>query len=67
MVGDNLMLLLSNAFYSLSWVNARYYKTMHPTVVIEDTDTQKIAQVSQAETLKHYYEGHAVAAYERWA
>ena len=25
-LGDNLMLLLSNAMYSLTWVNAKYYK-----------------------------------------
>eukprot|EP00347_Sterkiella_histriomuscorum_P014024 403362451 len=66
-VGDGLMLLLSNALYSLSWVNAKYYKNIHPEVVIADTDTQKIAQISQATTQQNYYDTYGVAAYERWA
>lgn len=31
-VGDNLINLLSNSLYSLSWLNARHYKAIHPDV-----------------------------------
>jgi hypothetical protein len=42
-VADNLLLLLTNSYYSLTWLNSRYYKTNHPEDTTADTDTDRIA------------------------
>jgi hypothetical protein len=42
-IADNLLVLLTNAYYSLTWLNAKYFKQMHPNDLIPDTDTDKIA------------------------
>lgn len=41
-VADNLMKLLTNSFYSLTWLNARHYKATHPTTTISNEDTATI-------------------------
>lgn len=66
-VAGALMNLLSNAYFSVTWVNAEHYKATHPNEYIANTDTAKISAVAQVSTLKHYYDNHAIAAYERWA
>ena len=65
-VADNLILLLTNSYYSLTWLNSRYYKTTHPEDTTADTDTDRIAQISQQPSLKHYLDKHAIASYEKW-
>lgn len=65
-VGDNLMQLLTNSFYSLTWLNARHYKATHPDTTVSDEDTDKIAQLSQSVSLKYYFDNNGIAAYERW-
>lgn len=65
-VGDNIMTLLTNSMYSLSWLNAKYYNETHPA---NPVDTKNIGQVriaSQADTLEFNYKEKAVASYERW-
>jgi hypothetical protein len=42
-VADNLLMLLTNAYYSLTWLNGRYYKSMHPNDPTAETDTNRIA------------------------
>lgn len=29
-VGDNIMLLIANSYYSLTWLNAKQYNATHP-------------------------------------
>lgn len=41
-VADNLLMLLTNSYYSLTWLNARFYKTMHPDDATANTDTKRI-------------------------
>jgi len=65
-VADNLLMLMTNSYYSLTWLNSRFYKDTHPNDPTPDTDTDKIAQISQQPTLKHYLDEHAVKTYERW-
>ncbi|CDW84951.1 UNKNOWN [Stylonychia lemnae] len=65
-VADNLMMLLSNAMYSLTWLNAQQWKASHPNEFVAPEDTAKIQQLTQALTLKHYYQEHAVGAYANW-
>lgn len=42
-VADNLIMLMTNSYYSLTWLNARHFKETHPNDTTLDTDTNKIA------------------------
>eukprot|EP00347_Sterkiella_histriomuscorum_P023347 403334993 len=66
LVGDNLIELLTNSFYTLSWLNSVHYKIQHPEIIIDKDDTNRISAASQSVTFKYYYEHFAVAAYEKW-
>ena len=65
-VADNIMGLIANSYYSLTWLNAKQYEQTHPNEKIDSADLVKVGQVSQATFLKHYFDNRAVAAYERW-
>lgn len=65
-VADNIMMLIANSYYSLTWLNAKQYNSTHPLEPIDQTDINMVGQVSQAQFLKHYYDTRAVASYERW-
>lgn len=65
-VGDNIMMLITNSFYSLTWLNAKQYNLTHPTNPIDTNNINMVAQASQATTLRHYYKEHAIKAFERW-
>ena len=41
-IADKLMLLLTNSYYSLTWLNSNYYKEKHPEDQIPYTDTAHI-------------------------
>ena len=40
------MNLIANSYYSLTWVNAKYYKEKNPNEHIDETDTGKMAHIS---------------------
>jgi len=50
-VANNLMQLLANSLYSLTWLNAKRYNETHPNEVVDTSDSTRVAQISQAETL----------------
>ena len=65
-VGENIMQLIANSFYSLTWLNAKHYTMTHPNEVVDTNDITQVQQISQASTLKHYYDTRGIVAYERW-
>ena len=42
LVADNIMQLITNSYYSLTWLNSKHYKTLHPEEVIDPNDEVKI-------------------------
>jgi hypothetical protein len=45
-VADNLLMLLINSYYSLTWINSRYYRVKNPDVEIDFGDTEAIARIA---------------------
>ena len=37
-VADPIMQLIANSYYSLTWLNAKHFKTSHPEVHIDEND-----------------------------
>ncbi len=46
LVANNLMQLITNSYYSVTWVNIQQYKAAHPNDYIEDKDLGKVGQIS---------------------
>jgi hypothetical protein len=65
-VGDNFIQLLTNSFYSLSWLNAKLYNETHPGAPVNTADVNQVRRASQADTLEYYYRERAISSYERW-
>ena len=65
MVADNLILLLTNAFYSVTWANAKSHEQNYPKT-IDPNNLAQVKKVSDENHLKWHFENWAVAAYERW-
>ena len=64
-VGDNLIKLLANSFYSLTWLNAKYVNQTFPETKIDPKNIPQVEQASQGNLLK-YYLNTAITAFERW-
>ena len=45
-VANMLMQLLTNSFYSLSWLNAKYYQSTHPGEATETYDSDRMANIA---------------------
>jgi hypothetical protein len=64
-VADNIMQLLANSFYSLTWLNAKYVNDTYPETKIDPNNVPQVEQASQAKLLRYYYDT-AVNSFERW-
>lgn len=45
-IGDIFMELISNSFYTLTWLNAIHYNRTHPNEIIDQDDTERISIIS---------------------
>jgi hypothetical protein len=64
MVGDNLIRLMANSFYSLTWLNAKYANQSKPNQ-IDFNNLQQVEGASQSLTLKVYFD-KAINSFETW-
>jgi len=63
-VGDNLIKLMTNSFYALTWLNAKQYNKTNPNS-IDMNNTVLVRQVSQEATLKISLD-KAIKSFETW-
>ena len=64
-LANDVMDLIVNSYYSVTWLNTNHYKQKNPEKVLDPTDIKMIEIMSEAKYLKEDYD-HAVNAYERW-
>jgi hypothetical protein len=65
-VGDNIIKLLANSYYSLTWLNAKFVSEAYPENKIDPKNIKQVEQASQAQLLKFYF-NQAIDSFERWA
>jgi hypothetical protein len=63
-VGDNLIRLIANSFYSLTWLNSKYANQTKPGM-IDFNNQQQVESVSQSATLKVFFD-KAIKTFEQW-
>jgi len=63
-VADNLIKLMANSYYSVTWVNAKYSNRTNPNK-IDVNDIRRVEEASQSKILKVYFD-KAIKSYETW-
>jgi hypothetical protein len=63
-VADNLIKLMANSYYSVTWVNAKYSNQTNPNK-IDVNDIRRVEEASQSKILKVYFD-KAIKSYETW-